>query len=137
MSIATSDQGSRQSDILAPLFAIIEEGLDVLEEERTIFLTGEYERIEGITKRKLDVLERLESVIANLPRSAVVINSIKRLITASKRNEQLIQAARQGLSHARRRITAIAETRRGVVAYAEDGTRIKSRADLLKEDKSA
>lgn len=137
MSALTRTGHPNQRDILAALFEIIDEGLEVLEEERGVFLSGTYEKIEAITKRKLDVLERLEKAVPAVPRSATVINAIKRLIVASKRNEQIIQAARQGLSHARRRITAISETRRGVVAYAEDGSRIKSRADLLQEDKSA
>ena len=121
----------------APLFDIVDEGLEVLDEERELFLTGGYENIPAITERKLQVLERLEAAIPAAPRSATVINAVKRLIAASRRNEQIIQAARQGLAHAKRRIGAILDSGRGVVAYAEDGSRIASSSDLIKNDRSA
>ena len=62
---------------------------------------------------------------------------IKQLIEASRRNEQIIDAARQGLAYARRRIARIEEARKGAVAYGEDGGRIVSRADVIGRDRSA
>ncbi len=120
-----------------PLFAIVDEALEILDEEREVFLTGAYDRIASISERKMNALEHLELAIPRARKTAAVIGAIKQLVAASRRNEQIIQAARQGLSHARRRIVAIAEAGRGVVAYAEDGTRIASKADLMKKDRSA
>lgn len=119
------------------LLALIEDALALLDEERDVFLTGAYGRIAGISERKLDILAELEVQLAQAERSVLVINAVRRLIAASRRNEQIIEAARQGLSHARRRIGAIQEAARGVVAYAEDGTRIASQADLRSREQSA
>lgn len=123
--------------LYAPLLAMVDEALELLDEERDVFLTGQYSRIADLTKRKLAVLRLLEVELAGAGRSALVINAVRRLIAISRRNEQIIQAARQGLAHARRRIGAIREAGRGVVAYAEDGSRIASQADLLSREKSA
>ena len=124
-------------DTAAPLLRVVDEALDVLATERQVFLSGDYERIVEITEAKSEILVRLEDLIPSMARSITAIRAMQRLVEASKQNEQIIQAARQGLSHAKRRISAIAQTGRGAVAYAEDGTRISSHADLMKADKSA
>ena len=121
----------------ARLFALVDDAVALLDEERDVFLRGQYESIGEITSRKLELLGSLETELAGASRSALVINAVKRLIALSRRNEQIIQAARQGLAHAKRRIGAIREAGRGVVAYAEDGSRIASKADLLSREKSA
>jgi len=114
----------------------IGQALDVLRDERDAFLTGAYDRIGRITELKLQLLERLESEIRAAPRSTEVIDMIKRLIDASRRNEQIIESARQGLAYARRRIARIEDAQGGAVAYAQDGDKIVSRADVLGPDKS-
>ena len=115
---------------------VVSEALAILDEEQKVFLTGRYQSIPDIAERKLQVLGKLENEFSNLRPSEFVVASVRRIIAASRRNEQLIEAARQGLSHARRRIGAIREAGRGVVAYAEDGSRIASRADLLNTERS-
>jgi flagellar biosynthesis/type III secretory pathway chaperone len=119
------------------LIDVIQEGMDVLSEERKVFLTGAYARLQELAERKLAILGKLENIIPQVGRSATVLQAMNALITESRRNEEIIQAARQGLAQARRRITAIRKTRSGAVAYAEDGTTIMSRADELGPAKSA
>lgn len=118
------------------LMQSIAKALDVLSDERDAFLTGAYGRLAGITETKLSLLERLEDEIKAAPRTREVIQKIKNLIDVSRRNEQIIQAARQGLAYARRRIARIEDAQSGTVAYAEDGDKIVSRADVLGSDKS-
>ena len=118
------------------LMNTVDEALILLDEERDIFLQGRYAQIAELAERKLAVLERLELALAGIERSVLVVGAIRRLIAASRRNEQIIEAARQGLAHARRRIGAIQQAVRGAVAYAEDGTRIASQADMIRTGKS-
>ncbi len=119
------------------LIDTIQEGLEVLNEEREVFLSGTYARLAQLTERKLSVLGKLESIIPTVERSANILQAMNILITESRRNEEIIQAARQGLAQARRRITSIRKTRSGAVAYAEDGSTIMSCADELGPAKSA
>lgn len=119
------------------LFVLVDDAVALLDEERDVFLEGQYMRIAQITERKLELLGDLETELAGAGRSVLVVNAVKRLIALSRRNEQIIQAARQGLAHARRRIVAIREAGQGVVAYAEDGSRIASTADLSNRERSA
>lgn len=118
------------------LIESIKQALEVLRDERDAFLTGAYDRISQITELKLKLLDRLEAEIRAAPRSREVIDMIKRLIDTSRRNEQIIEAARQGLAFARRRIARIEDAQGGAVAYAQDGDKIVSRADVLGPDKS-
>lgn len=118
------------------LMTTVDTALALLDEERDVFLRGRYERIAEIAGRKQAILDELEDAMNGIQRSALVVTAIRRLIAASRRNEQIIQAARQGLAHARRRIGAIQQAMRGVVAYAEDGSRIASHADMIGSGKS-
>ena len=118
------------------LMTTVDEALALLDEERDVFLQGRYAEIAGLGERKLAVLERLELALSGIERSALVVGAIRSLISASRRNEQIIEAARQGLAHARRRIGAIQQAVRGAVAYAEDGTKIASHADQIRTGKS-
>lgn len=118
------------------LMTTVETALALLDEERDVFLRGRYERIGEIAARKQKILDELEDAMTGIQRSALVVTAIRRLIAASRRNEQIIKAARQGLAHARRRIGAIQQAMRGVVAYAEDGSQIASHADMIGSGKS-
>ena len=116
---------------------VVGEALDILARERLVFLTGDYNEIPKVTSDKVLVLERLEDAILRAPRTSDSISAIEELVSASRRNEEIIQAARQGLAHARRRIGSIRQARQGIVAYAEDGSQIASRADMVGHEKSA
>lgn len=116
---------------------LVHEALELLEQERAIFLEGQYAKLAPVIAAKAKVLERLEITIHSVSRSADFLNAVRTLIEASRRNEQIIRAAQQGLAHARRRLTAIDQTRSGAVAYAEDGTRITSRADAVRDRNTA
>lgn len=118
------------------LRALALEGLEILKSEREAFLSGSFERISEIAQRKLGLLERLETLVQRPPPDDRGLLLLERLIQDSRRNEEIIRAARQGLAHARRRIASIKGARRGDVAYEEDGTRISSRADLQSTLKS-
>lgn len=125
------------TDPIRRLLQSISEALEILAEERDVFLTGAYNRISQITETKLALLARLEAEIRDAPKTRQVIDMIKRLIDTSRRNEQIIDAARQGLSYARRRLARIDDAHRGTVAYSEVGEKIVSRDDVLGQDKSA
>lgn len=119
------------------LIDTVQEGLEILSEERRVFLTGAYAQLKELTERKLAILGKLESIIPTVRRNTHVLQAMNALIAESRRNEEIIHAARQGLAQARRRITAIRKTRSGAVAYAEDGTTIMSRADEAGAARSA
>lgn len=116
---------------------LINEALHILDQERSVFLNGQYEKLAEIISAKTRVLERLETLIHTVSRTAAFVIAIKDLIDASRRNEQIIRAAQQGLAHARRRMKAIDQTRQGAVAYAEDGSKISSHADVVRDRKTA
>lgn len=128
--------GEESLDPAQRLMQSIGQALDILRDERDAFLTGAYDRIKRITELKLTLLDRLEAEIRAAPRSQDVIEMIKKLIESSRRNEQIIEAARQGLAYARRRLARIEDTQGGAVAYSEAGGKIVSRADVLGPDKS-
>lgn len=126
----SSEQGSTPIDL-------VNEALELLDQERSVFLNGQYERLAGIISAKTQILERLEIVIHSATRSAAFMVAVRSLIEVSRRNEHIIRAAQQGLAHARRRLKAIDQTREGAVAYAEDGSRISSHADVVRDRKTA
>lgn len=132
----TPDTPQSQDDIMTAWTALIEEGLGILHEEREVFMKGRYEALDRITADKLAMMARLEDALPIVPRNAVSLRALERLVKASKRNEEVIAAARQGLSYAKLRIRELSDTRRGAVAYAEDGSRIESRADTITESTS-
>ena len=83
------------------------------------------------------LLDQIEQAIHSVTRTARFVAAIKKLIAASRRNEEIIRAAQQGLSHARRRLKAIEDMNDGAVAYSMDGSRIASRADQIRNRRSA
>ncbi|MGD1923643.1 MAG: hypothetical protein ACFB03_05570 [Paracoccaceae bacterium] len=110
---------------------VIEQAMVVLEREREIFLTGKYQFLSDVIETKTRILQTLEVTLRNAVRTADVVIAVRRLLEASRRNEEIIRAAMQGLAQARRRLASIAKMRKGAVAYAEDGTLISSRDDAL------
>lgn len=112
-------------------------GLEVLARERAVFMEGRYGEIEPISTIKQSLLSELEGIMTIVPRTVAVVDALNQLIRESRQNEMIIQAARQGVAHAKRRIEAILQTRSGVLAYAADGTRISSTADMGEQDSSA
>lgn len=125
----TIEQGEAElSADLRSLLGAIDDGLAVLDEEREIFLSGSYERLHENAAKKASVVEAIERSAFNVGRSPLAIVAVRRLITASRRNEEIIRSARQGLAQAMRTIRSLAETRRGVVAYSHDGSPIAYRA---------
>lgn len=123
-------------DSLTPI-GVIEAAVQLLERERQVFLTGRYGELAGIIDEKVQMLGRLERLIPTIDPNAQIIAALRGLIEVSRRNEQIIQAGRQGLAHARRRLKAIEEMNAGAVAYAEDGSRIRSTADQSSDDQIA
>lgn len=117
--------------------SLVQGGLETLEQERDVFLTGAFHKIQGISDEKKLLLQRLEQAMPRLERSAEVLNAIDLLVRAGRRNEEIIKAAQQGLMHAKRRVESIRRAGRGVVAYAEDGSSISSHADLMASLRSA
>ena len=116
---------------------IVEEGMTLLEREREVLRAGDFPAVSSITSKKTDLLARLETAMRGVRRTAVIVEAVEALISESRRNEGMIRAALQGLAAAKRRIAAIIATGKGAVAYAEDGSRIKSRADATRATKRA
>ena len=116
---------------------VIDRAIEVLREERSVFLSGTYERLPDILSEKAALLEKIERLIHTVERSARLVAAVRRLIDASRRNEEIIRAAQQGLANARRRLKAIEDMNSGAVAYSEDGKRITSRADQMRDRRSA
>lgn len=133
----TITRDTAATDGTEAILAAVDAGLIILSEERQAFLEGRYEKIADLTERKLAIIAELDTAIPLTPRTDIVVEAIGALIEQSRSNEQIIQAARQGLSYARRRINSIRATERGDVAYAEDGTKIRSREESPKQTKSA
>lgn len=116
---------------------LLQNGLDLLEDERAAFLGGEYNRIPAISDRKSRLLSDLEQFLPPPERSKTAEQMLAALVEMSRRNEDIIKAARQGLSHARRRIRSIKQADHGVVAYDESGADIACTADRLRRDRTA
>ncbi|MEM9147088.1 MAG: hypothetical protein AAGC57_12905 [Pseudomonadota bacterium] len=121
----------------ARVIALSVDGQDLLAEERAAVLGGAFDQIGEFGNRKQVLLGNLEALIPTARGTTAVRRALGALIEDGKRNERILQAARQGLSAARRRIVAIEATRRGDVAYAADGTRIISRSDATGKTRKA
>lgn len=113
------------------------DGRRLLSEERVAVLGGDFTRIGEFAARKQGLLGELEGLIPTARGTRAVRQALSGLIAEGKRNERILMAARRGLSAARRRIEAIAATRRGDVAYAADGSRIVSRSDAAGKSRQA
>ncbi len=125
------------TDARGALMASIGDALGALADERRAFLEGTYRLVPKITERKSRLLAVLEQGVGRVQPDAELKAALESVIAESRRNEQIIAAALQGLRSARRRIKAIIEASGGTVAYAADGTRIASSADLAAHSKSA
>lgn len=133
----TAGSSAATTSLESPIIDTIRDAIGLLDEERRVFLTGTYEKIADITERKLKVLQTLEAGIRKARRSARLIAALDDLVKFSRRNELIIQAAREGLAHAKRRIAAVEKAERGAVAYAEDGSSISVAADSINDEASA
>lgn len=125
------------SDAENTLRTCISDALDLLDQERRVFLSGAYDQIARITEVKLEILERLEASIRVVPKTPDLLELLRHVIDMSRRNEQIIGAARQGFLFARRKIGRIKAATSGAVAYAEDGSLINSTADMLGAERLA
>lgn len=125
------------SEARAALLAAIAEARRALADERRIFLEGTYSALRQVTEAKARILGEMEDGMRRVRPDAEIRAALERVIAESRRNEQIIAAALQGLRSARRRVRAIAEARTGAVAYARDGSRIASAADRAAHSTSA
>lgn len=117
--------------------ALLDEALDALRSERMIFLTGRYGDLGKVNAQKAAILEKLAAMLGRVPPDRGLQLKFEALITASRRNERIIAAALQGLRAAKRRIERLMQARDGAVAYAADGSKIASSADLSAHNRSA
>lgn len=117
----------------------------LLDRERELLSRGDYAGMAGLAGEKQVMLRTLEDLIrqASGERTndggsrAELRAALSALIDDSRRNERLIQAARQGVAGARRRIETILATRHGAVAYDRHGAPISSREDTVSESSRA
>lgn len=115
----------------------IADGHGLLAREREMLDSGDYAGMAGLVAEKQALLDRLEQLIRQVRGTAGLRAALTALIEDSRRNELLIQAARQGVVGARRRIETILATKRGAVAYDRDGAPISSREDSVSESSRA
>ncbi|MGF1500256.1 MAG: hypothetical protein ACFBSD_00430 [Paracoccaceae bacterium] len=120
-----------------PLLVLVARGHSILAEERQTVASGRFADVSKIESRKTALLDALEDAIRKSPATVDHRAALEGLIADSRRNERILRAAQEGLRRARTRIAAILATRKGDVAYAEDGSRITSRADAEGRSKSA
>lgn len=126
-----------EGDAAEAIVSLLREGLELLDDERSAFLSGDFAKVPAISERKVKLLADLETLLPPAQRSAMAETLLSVLVDMSRRNEEIIQAARHGLSLARRRIRSIQQADRGVVAYDESGEHITCTADRLKSDRTA
>lgn len=119
------------------LLALVAEGRDLLERERALLLRGAFAELAELAGAKSALLEALDGLAGQVRGTEEVRAALTGLIAESRRNERLIEAARQGVGTARRRLGAIAATRQGAVAYDRDGSAIGSREDAISESSRA
>lgn len=119
------------------LLALVEDGRALMARERVLLMRGAVDEVARLGAEKAALLESLQRVIRQVRGTAGLRAALDGLIAESRRNEQLLHAARQGVAAARRRIAAILATRRGAVAYDRDGSVIASREDGVREDSRA
>ncbi|MEM1344187.1 MAG: hypothetical protein AAGI34_06350 [Pseudomonadota bacterium] len=124
---------SAQDDLLS----LIEEGHALLGRERADLLAARLDRAATATAEKERFLEALEPAVRRCPSTETAQAALAGLITESRRNERLLQAALTGVRRARRRIAQILATRRGEVAYAADGSRIACPPDTAARNRRA
>jgi len=115
----------------------IDAGMDILRQEREALLHGRYECLPDLTARKIALVDRIEAAIRAVHPTRAVQNMIRALVEASRHNEHLLQAAREGLAIAKRRIGAIRKAGRGAIAYAEDGSTITAAGDRWTAERHA
>ena len=119
------------------MLALTAQGHDLMARERSLLLGGDLEGLARLSEDKRELLAALEDAMTQVHDSEPVRAALTALIADSRRNEQLIQAARQGVASARRRIEAIVATGRGAVAYDRDGSAITSRDDAAQKSSRA
>ena len=123
----------------------IADGHALLARERELMRAGDYAGMAGLSGEKQVMLRTLEELIRRIgaerrhheDKVPELRAALAALVEDSHRNERLIEAARQGVAAARRRIGTILATRRGAVAYDRDGAPISSREDGVSESSRA
>lgn len=121
----------------ARLLSAVAAGNELIERERGMLARGEFAEVARLSAGKQALLAELESAIRHVRGTGELRDALEHLISASRRNERMILAARQGVAQARRRIDAIVATMRGAVAYDRDGAQITSRDDGAKKSSRA
>lgn len=114
--------------------ALIGQGHDLMDRERACLTGGHLGALGRLAEEKSALLAALEPAMARVRGTAPVRNAVAGLVAASRRNERLILAARQGLAAARRQIDSIIAASRGAVAYDRDGASITSRDDAAQRN---
>jgi len=113
------------------LAELVSRGLALAEDERQLFLEGDFDDLETMTQKKSEFLDELAARASRVRADDEERQALSQLIRHSQRNEQIMAAARSGFRAARRRVESILATRKGAVAYDENGNEITSRADSM------
>jgi flagellar biosynthesis/type III secretory pathway chaperone len=103
--------------------------LRLLEQEKQSLINGELAAIPGYAKSKAELSARLDQILAD-PRAAAQTPAfrglLKKVAQAASENEELINAAREGVKSARARLKEIIERQRMVGVYGEGGEKVLS-----------
>lgn len=115
---------------------LLQVAMEVFREERAAVLAWRVELMHDINQRKEAVVKTIENRVRSGERIPD-LTLMRRLIAMARENQSLVEAALSGIAIARRKITAIRDLESGVVAYAQDGRRIRSMADSARKNRSA
>lgn len=123
---------------------LVAEGLSILERERALCRAGQLDAAVSLAPEKEGFVARLAGVApAALGQDAsagdrrALRAALERLVARARENERLIQAAREGVRAAARRLARLDAAQQGAVAYRADGTTILSREDAAGRSKRA
>ena len=113
----------------AGVLHLLDRGVELLEHEKRLLVGGDLGGLDDLAADKARLLEEIEFAVPGDDPPEEIQRGFARVLAAARRNETLLQAAREGVAAARRRIGALYATRRGAVAYDREGAPIQSRSD--------
>jgi len=97
---------------------------EILDDERRILLTGDFEALEPLRARKAELLARLSE-----SREGLDAEDYQRLTQKATRNQELLNSAARGIAHVRQRMQEIRDAHSGAPSYTAHGQRTGQSAE--------
>ena len=89
----------------------------ILDAERDIILSGDFDDLAHISTEKEHILHRLKGIDRNL-------SSLQRVLSKANRNERLLNAMKSGIESARRILHDVSNPQKDLNTYSEDGNSV-------------